>query len=176
MKRYNIDAPSSDQYEEAADGEWVKYADVIAELKDIAERSDDELKALQLAQAIIGAHNVNVARLATATALVKRWMSTLEPDKTVGGHKADLLIASRAFLANQPAAPARTEAERVTFTTVQGQTLSSCTMADVEVLKAMDAVPTATLRDWRGLTVHVRHIPACFDLGVAELARRGLKP
>jgi hypothetical protein len=59
--------------------------------------------------------------------------------------------------------------ERVTFTTVQGQTLSSCTLPDVEVLKEMDAVPTRTLEsinpldDWAG--------PAR-----AELARRRLRP
>jgi hypothetical protein len=66
--------------------------------------------------------------------------------------------------------------ERVTFTTVQGQTLTTCTLADNESLRALDAVPTAVLQDWRDHTVHVRHIPACHELACIELARRAVKP
>lgn len=43
MKRYNIDAPSSSQYEEHPEGEWVRYEDANAwwnEVKDLPRLAD----------------------------------------------------------------------------------------------------------------------------------------
>ncbi len=128
------------------------------------------------------------ARIAELAALLGRCV----PPMNSGEQYWTLITDIRAFLANngnQPAARTetepvwdainkrwtktlpRTEAERVTFTTVQGQTLSSCTMADVEVLKAWDAVPTTQLHDLARLTASQAVADAC----AAELARRELK-
>lgn len=58
-------------------------------------------------------------------------------------------------------------AERATFD-VRGQTFTTCTMPELEVLKALNAVPTAYLRSWR-LTSYA---PTIWDVIDAELARR----
>jgi hypothetical protein len=61
-------------------------------------------------------------------------------------------------------------AQRKTFTTLRGGTLSTCTLPDLEVLKAMEAVPEDELR----LVSEIGTI-AVGEACKAELARRGLK-
>jgi hypothetical protein len=46
LKRFNIDAPSCDQYEEAADGEWVKHEDVREMVGVLEKRNADMSEAL----------------------------------------------------------------------------------------------------------------------------------
>jgi hypothetical protein len=76
---------------------------------------------------------------------------------------ARVLSEAEAHLANEPAAPTRTEAKP--FTTVQGETFTHCTMPEREVLKAMYAVPTRTLEN-------VNPLGDWADTAKAELARR----
>ncbi len=63
LKRYNIDAPGRDQYEEAPDGEWVKHADVVEKFAPLFEEG---AKAIREGSAALG-------RLALATALLESW-------------------------------------------------------------------------------------------------------
>lgn len=76
-------------------------------LQEGIERSDEELKSLKLAQAIIGAHNVNVAKHAAANALLEDARDAIdEACWPVWWEKW------RAYLSSQPTAPTRTEAEQ----------------------------------------------------------------
>lgn len=46
LRRFNIDAPSSSQYQEESDGEWVEWAD----LADFHERLRTRIQVFRLAQ------------------------------------------------------------------------------------------------------------------------------
>ena len=61
---------------------------------------------------------------------------------------------------------------RKTIDTVRGETISSCSLADLEVLKALDAVPTAYLKSWR----RASYAPTIWTVIDAELARREVQP
>jgi hypothetical protein len=110
MKRYTIEGdglPTAFHAEEAPEGEWVRYEDVdvlVDALQEAAEGTDADLKTIQLAQTIIGAHNVNAARLRTAIALLER-IDKIQP-KALGGDVASFLRVDNDF------STARTKAEQ----------------------------------------------------------------
>jgi DNA repair exonuclease SbcCD ATPase subunit len=65
---------------------------------------------------------------------------------------------------------------RKSIDTVQGQTLSTCSLADLEVLKSMDAVPTIDLQDVVAFRFPSHAGRALRDACRAELARRRETP
>ena len=105
--------------------------------------------------------------LSTATELLRQGLRFVPPTNGVQERWGD---AVRALLPTAPAPTEREASERKVFTTVQGQTLSTCSMADLEVLKELDSVPTNVLRRWLSKGT----VPQA-NVAKAELARRAVK-
>jgi hypothetical protein len=114
---------------------------------------------------------------------ITRWMS--ESHSTAFADAFAWLVSDRARLqtllaAQRASAPTRAATPEIrpgcTSPDYYEPKVPARTEAEQRVLDVMGAVPKAHLVDWHGLTVHVRHIPACHDLAVVELARRGLRP
>lgn len=184
MKRYAFDATRGEMFE-IAHGAFYRVEEADAEverlraaLKESADEADSDLKVIQLAQAIIGAHNVNVARLATAKALIDRVKAWLEvPGRDEGEPMFEEL---RAILAGPPASEDREPAAPTRTREVDAEPTCPCgwcvkrAEADQHVLDAMARVPEDTLRRSLANTLHGPEHSR--DVAKAELARRGLRP
>lgn len=104
-------------------------------------------------------------KLAAANALLSDALDALNQDAwTV------LADGIRAHLAGQPAAPVL---NAVTFTELLKPAAPSRTEAERSVLSAIDAAPERVVREWVKAPAGI--VGFYHDLGVAELARRGLK-
>lgn len=111
MERYNINAPSNSQYEEAADGEWVSYEDANAWW--------NEMKELPRVQDVAEIHDLK-QRLATARLHVQALLNERAKDTHVSR-------AAAAFLANQPAAPS-TDLDEVAFELIELARARNCVL------------------------------------------------
>ncbi len=120
----------------------------------------------------IGERKAAESSTATATALLTEWLASRYVSK---GNRAERVKRTRAFLANQPAAPARTEAE----CPVHGEECLG--LGDDCRLPARTEAEQAVLDACADLTVsYVMGPPTVHNDGLdavieAELARRGLK-
>jgi chromosome segregation ATPase len=122
---------------------------VVSLTQDLERERASVLEAGGDAQALSLAVDGYKQKLAAADALLSDALDALNQDVwTV------LAAGIRAHLAGQTAAPSRTEAER-------------------SVLSAIDAAPERVVREWVKAPAGI--VGFYHDLGVAELARRGLK-
>lgn len=150
IKHYAYDADRGEMFE-IAHGAYVLTRD--------HEKIHDDLQAArhrasQDAETELAARNVAESKLAAAEALLDRIY-----------HKASLgPIYEWIDEYRRSAAQPKTH-QYVTFTTVQGQTLSSCTMLDIEALKEANSIPTRTLQNCDTLSEYA-------GFARAELARR----
>lgn len=153
-----------------------EFARGIADaLKESIERTDSDLHSLALAKTIIGAHNVNVGKLATATALLREHQHLATVHYTNAG--CDLAHRTEAFLAGQPAAPeCRCDLGAVNCELHRLGAPEPATPARTEAERAvLEAMSRVDIVEVKGSLPYMALGRANAAAALAELARRRLE-